>query len=640
MAGGLAWCAEEVCHGCWHCPLQTVVGSGVDGLPMEQARDDFMRAISGRCQVLGLQGATGSGKTMLAPGYLLSRLKTMKHAFPCVCLVQDSVYSARQVVASLVDRFGWSRDRIQLRSSVDTRDQFCLGSTVLTVINYGILWQWVKTGHRWWQRYGGIILDEFASFGPLREFTARMIFVEQKRASTRDVPIHIVATSASLSREYLKDVGGIRDDEFEFLSVDARKFTMERCMVIPEEESKVLESMAKMVVAALKREETFNSGSVIAFLPGFAEIVSLEQLVSKELGEGLFNRSGEKVKVEFVKVHSETIDDEEEDVIWDSGIWGGAKLVVLASRIAAKSVTLPSLQYAFLHPKSRDKVLHASGLERLWDEYVDDELANQQSGRVARVSPGLVTFFDAVDDTPLALRALDQGFGLRPGLPTLSTLKASLEHVPRSFPLGTLGLGHPRLILEQCDVDDPFVTIVCGIPERLPLVMNTMMHLRQRGFPNLFWLRTPGPADLDEVCKVKLRPCTRVMLFWSTTVLPCVKRLETLTGCQNFLSVRITWFSPMACPIPCSWIVWRGPRPFGGTGNLSERRRQRRRIGMERRGCILPHSLPPSLLSAWTTCPWNHTGIWTIGCQLKMVARKYHLLFRVFLLLDTVLPSL
>ena len=219
--------------------------------------------------------------------------------------------------------------------------------------------------------------------------------------------------------------------------------------------------------------------------------------------------------------------------------------VSVTYRCEDRHVTFTSI--CIFAPKSRAKVLHASGLERLWDEYLDDELANQQSGRVARVSPGLVTFFDAVDDTPLALRALDQGFGLRPGLPTLSagvlatmlsTLKASLEHVPPSFPLGTpMLLGHPRLIFDQCarsDVDGPFVTIVCGITERLPVVMNTMLHLRERGFPNLFWLRTPGPAELDEVCKVKLRPCQRVMLFWSTTVLPCVKRLETLTGCPNF----------------------------------------------------------------------------------------------------------
>ena len=114
--------------------------------------------------------------------------------------------------------------------------------------------------------------------------------------------------------------------------------------------------------------------------------------MSAQIRGGLFGRTSNMViKVKFMKVHSETI--EEEDVIWDVPEVVEEKLVVLASRIAAKSVTLPALQYAFLHPKARDKVLHASGLERLWDSWLDAELANQQSGRVARVCRGLVTFF-------------------------------------------------------------------------------------------------------------------------------------------------------------------------------------------------------------------------------------------------------
>ena len=114
--------------------------------------------------MLGLQGATGSGKTMLAPRYLLSWLQSQNHPRSCVCLVQDSVYSARRVVFSLVEHFRWQRDRIHLRTSVDKSDRFRTNWTQLTVINYGILWEWMKSEHPWTRKYGGIILDESAFF--------------------------------------------------------------------------------------------------------------------------------------------------------------------------------------------------------------------------------------------------------------------------------------------------------------------------------------------------------------------------------------------------------------------------------------------------------------------------------------------
>ncbi len=49
--------------------------------------------------MLGLQGSIGCGKTMLAPEYLLGCSYSSSHNHACVCLVQDSVFSARQVVA-------------------------------------------------------------------------------------------------------------------------------------------------------------------------------------------------------------------------------------------------------------------------------------------------------------------------------------------------------------------------------------------------------------------------------------------------------------------------------------------------------------------------------------------------------------
>ena len=58
---------------------------------------------------------------------------------------------------------------------------------------------------------------------------------------------------------------------------------MDRCMVIPLDERKILECMAAMIVNALKRDEDHTTGNLIAFLPGLAEIIKLEQLVQKKI---------------------------------------------------------------------------------------------------------------------------------------------------------------------------------------------------------------------------------------------------------------------------------------------------------------------------------------------------------------------
>ena len=88
---------------------------------------------------------------------------------------------------------------------------------------------------------------------------------------------------------------------------------------------------------------------------------------------------------------------------------------VLASKIVAKGVTFQSLMHPSVNHKTRDKVLHASGLERLADEWMDPELANREAGIVARLGSGLVTALGRAHDSTSAMRALEYEFGHRPG---------------------------------------------------------------------------------------------------------------------------------------------------------------------------------------------------------------------------------
>ena len=52
-----------------------------------------------------------------------------------------------------------------------------------------------------------------------------------------------------------------------------------------------------------------------------------------------------------------------------------------------------------------------------------------------------------------------------------------------------------------------------------------MRQLQEKRFPNIYWLRTPGPLELDKHLRTTLAPKQRVMALWRTTVLPAVMKM-------------------------------------------------------------------------------------------------------------------
>ena len=107
--------------------------------------------------------------------------------------------------------------------------------------------------------------------------------------------------------------------------------------------------------------------------------------------------------------------------------------------------------------------LHASGVSRLLDEPLSRELEGNMSGRVARVSPGVATLLYDIDDTELALAALPKE--IRP--------PARKSKVPP--------------------------VIIVGPPTRWYVVKHTFKHFVERGFEELYWLRTPEAFELDNL---------------------------------------------------------------------------------------------------------------------------------------------
>ena len=78
-------------------------------------------------------------------------------------------------------------------------------------------------------------------------------------------------------------------------------------------------------------------------------------------------------------LHSDVIGTEDEDHIAKPEKDEDPK-VVLSTIIGARSVTITGLKYAILHPHVRSSSLHPTGISRILDMLLSDELAGNMAG--------------------------------------------------------------------------------------------------------------------------------------------------------------------------------------------------------------------------------------------------------------------
>ena len=141
--------------------------------------------------------------------------------------------------------------------------------TWISVINYGILWEWLQDSNDLMTRYNGIVLDEFAGLKPRRHFLVLNLlkFLQDKQKKHKQhfsKHVKVVMTAASLTREYVAE---FVTEDFGFVSVTARRFPMERCIVAPMEANGLLDVIVHLLVQLIMRYPP-RRGDAIVFLPG------------------------------------------------------------------------------------------------------------------------------------------------------------------------------------------------------------------------------------------------------------------------------------------------------------------------------------------------------------------------------------
>ena len=88
--------------------------------------------------VSAIKAETGSGKTMKGPAYLQSVVAPRP-----VVIVQKSCFAAASVFSSLRDAFAWPDKRLHLKTGLhDAEAGFDSYWTQLSIITYGVLWEW------------------------------------------------------------------------------------------------------------------------------------------------------------------------------------------------------------------------------------------------------------------------------------------------------------------------------------------------------------------------------------------------------------------------------------------------------------------------------------------------------------------
>ena len=192
------------------------------------------------------------------------------------------------------------------------------------------------------RRYCGFFIDEFGDLTPVQKGCCEHLHEWQKQGWLRDGARILVAGYAVDPALVTRYFGA-----HAMLDIPGRKYTLERCVLAPTPAPHgVLECIAHMIVAALARSGE-HAGNALAFLPGWAEMVSLHELLLPQVAPR-----------RIIMLHSDNLGTPEEqrlEVQEDER----APLVILSTDVATRGITLRTIRYTFIHAHNRTSALFA-----------------------------------------------------------------------------------------------------------------------------------------------------------------------------------------------------------------------------------------------------------------------------------------
>jgi ATP-dependent helicase HrpB len=306
-----------------------------------------------------LQAPPGAGKSTVLPLHFLKQpwLNNKK-----IILLEPRRLAARSVAARLSDLQGE-----EVGQTIGYRVRFenvVSKNTRIEVVTEGILTRMIQTDNAL-SDVGLVIFDEFHERS-LQADLALALCYQSQQVLREDLRILIM--SATLDGEKISTVL----DSAPIVTSLGKQYPVSLKYEAPDKDSSIAIATARMVRKALSEQ----SGDVLVFLPGTAEIHKTSELLQQQNSATVMPLYGDlplKQQQEAIMPHPQCI-----------------RKIVLATSIAETSLTIEGITTVVDSGNARvPRYDPRSGLTRLETIRVTRDAADQRAGRAGRLGPGV-----------------------------------------------------------------------------------------------------------------------------------------------------------------------------------------------------------------------------------------------------------
>ncbi|WP_110947888.1 ATP-dependent helicase HrpB [Pseudomonas bohemica] len=337
----------------------------MSSLPIDAALPALLQALSSRHEVV-LQAPPGAGKTTRVP---LAVLKEPWLGDQVILMLEPRRLAARAAAERLASELGEQVGetigyRIRLESRVGPH-------TRVEVITEGILARRLQEDPAL-EGVGLVIFDEFHSRN-LDSDLALALTLNGRELFRDEQPLKVLVMSATLEGDRLSRLL----NDAPVVTSEGRMYPVSTTWGKPFQPGEFIDPR---VVQACLDAISEQSGSILVFLPGQAEI--------RRVNEQLIDALGPHTNIMLCPLHGE-LDLRAQRAAIDPAPEGKRK-VVLATNIAETSLTIEGVRVVIDSGLERvPRFDPRSGMTRLDTQHISKASATQRAGRAGRLEPGV-----------------------------------------------------------------------------------------------------------------------------------------------------------------------------------------------------------------------------------------------------------
>lgn len=330
-------------------------------LPIDDVLPELMQALEHTNTAL-LQAPPGAGKTTRVP---LALLNAPWRADKKIIMLEPRRLAARSAARFMAQQLGERAGQtVGYRTKLDTQVS---AATHIEVVTEGILTRIIQNDPML-DGYAAVLFDEFHERS-LQADLGLALVRESQQVLRED--LRLVVMSATLDTAPIARMLG----DAPVISSAGRAYPVEViCRPVARQHRHHTDAVMAVIHEALAQQ----SGSLLVFLPGVAEIRRVERQLRGQLAE----------EVMVAPLYGNLQAAEQDRAIAPAAI--GTRKVVLATAIAETSLTIEGVRVVIDSGQQRRSVFNPnSGMARLITTRVSQASAEQRKGRAGRMEPGV-----------------------------------------------------------------------------------------------------------------------------------------------------------------------------------------------------------------------------------------------------------